>query len=78
MATSTGYYKDLLEQSLGIPFSVGNKIEVLKNGDEIYPSMLNGIKKAKERIEFLTFIYWKGNIAYMFAEELSNKAKEGG
>lgn len=77
MSKSTDYYKDLLEQSLGIPFTVGNRIEILKNGDEIFPAMLSAIKDAKERIELLTFVYWKGNIAHEFAKELAKKAKEG-
>lgn len=70
-------YQGLLEQSLGIPFSTGNKINILKNGNEIFPAMLRAIRAAKERIEFLTFVYWEGEIAYRFAKELSKKAEEG-
>ncbi|SMO93864.1 phospholipase D-like domain-containing protein [Gracilimonas mengyeensis] len=77
MSDSTSYYQGLLEQSLGIPFSFGNKIEVLKNGDQIFPSMLEAIRNAEERIEFLTFVYWKGNIAREFARALARKAEEG-
>lgn len=66
-----------MEQSLGVPFTSGNRIEILKNGDEIFPSMLQAIREAKERIEFLTFVYWTGNIAREFAQALSNKAEEG-
>lgn len=70
-------YKNLLEQSLGIPFSSGNKIKVLKNGNEIFPAMLKAIDEAGERIEFLTFVYWSGNVASDFAKALAKKAKEG-
>lgn len=71
------YYKRVLEQSLGIPFTSGNKVEILRNGDEIFPAMLESINQAEKRVEFLTFVYWSGDIAVKFATALSNKAKEG-
>ena len=77
MNSSIDYYKGLLEQTLGIPFTTGNSIKVLKNGDRIFPAMLKAIAQAKKRIEFLTFIYWTGNIAREFANALANKAEEG-
>ena len=77
MNSSFDYYKSLLEQILGIPFTTGNDIKVLKNGDKIFPAMLKAINKAKERVEFVTFVYWTGNIAQIFAKTLANKAEEG-
>lgn len=77
MSSSYEYYKSLLEQSLGIPFTSGNAIQVLKNGDMIFPAMLGAIEEAKERIEFLTFVYWTGDIAHEFAKALAKKAEEG-
>lgn len=77
MNSSFDYYKDLLEQTLGIPFTSGNNIQVLKNGNRIFPAMLEAIYQAKERVEFLTFVYWTGNIAHKFANALANKAVEG-
>ena len=77
MAESPSYYENLLEQTLGIPFTHNNRVQVLKNGDQIFPAMLEAIEQAEERIEFLTFVYWAGNIAYDFAKALSKKAEEG-
>ncbi|PAU95068.1 cardiolipin synthase B [Aliifodinibius salipaludis] len=77
MSSSFDYYKGLLEQTLGIPFTSGNNIQVLKNGDEIFPAMLEAIHQAEERVEFLTFVYWTGNIAQKFAKALAQKAEEG-
>ena len=70
-------YQGTLEQVLGIPFSSGNAVEVLRNGDEIFPAMLNAIQIAETSIDFLTFVYWTGDIADRFADALSNKAREG-
>lgn len=77
MTSVDSNYKNLLEQSLGIPFSTGNRIKVLKNGDEIFPAMLKAIDEAKERVEFLTFVYWTGSVASDFANALAKKAEEG-
>lgn len=70
------YYKKLLERSLGIPFTSGNSVSVLKNGNQIFPAMLKAIADSEERIEFLTFVYWKGAIAEKFAHALAEKAKD--
>lgn len=38
--------------------------------------MLKAIRQAKEKIEFLTFVYWTGDIAQEFAETLAKKAED--
>lgn len=70
-------YQQALEQTIGVPFTEGNSVTVLKNGDEIFPSMKDAVSKAQESISFLTFVYWQGDIAVEFAELFSKKAKEG-
>ncbi len=70
-------YQQALEQTIGVPFTEGNSVTVLKNGDEIFPAMLQAISEAQDSISFLTFVYWKGEIADEFAELFSKKAKEG-
>ncbi len=67
----------LLEQTVGIPFTHNNTVEVLINGDEIFPAMIAAIEKATKNVDFLTFVYWEGDIANRFAEALANKAAEG-
>tara|TARA_R110000868_G_scaffold235273_8_gene489101 strand:+ start:6177 stop:7319 length:1143 start_codon:yes stop_codon:yes gene_type:complete len=69
--------RKVLEQTIGIPFTEGNTIEILKNGDEIFPTMLDAIDESSKSIDFLTFVYWKGNIASTFAKSLAKKAEEG-
>src|SRR5690625_1428716 len=77
MAMKETTYKRLLGQSLGIPFTSGNKVEILKNGIEIFPCMLEAKRNAKERVEFLTYVYWSGETPEEFAAALSKKAQEG-
>ena len=69
-------YQQALEQTIGVPFTEGNSVTVLKNGDEIFPSMIEAVSKAQRSISFLTFVYWQGNIAVEFAELFSRKARE--
>ena len=74
---NTTRYRRALEAALGIPFVNGNRVQVLQNGDAIFPAMLAAIRGAGQRIDFLTFIYWQGDIASEFAEALSEKAQQG-
>lgn len=69
--------RQTLEAVLGIPFTDGNRVEVLRNGDEIFPAMLDAIAAARSSIDFLTFVYWTGDIARRFADALSKQARAG-
>jgi len=66
-----------LEGVLGVPATEGNSVEVLRNGDQIFPAMLEAIENARHTIDLLTFVYWKGEIGEEFAERLAAKASEG-
>ena len=67
----------MLEAVLGVPVTSGNRIDVLKNGDQIFPAMLEAIDAAERSIDLLTFIYWNGEIGQEFADHLSAKARAG-
>jgi cardiolipin synthase len=62
---------------LGPPVISGNRFEMLLNGDHIFPSMLEGIRSARQTITFETFIYWSGEIGEQIAQALADKAREG-
>jgi len=62
---------------LGPPIVDGNKVEVLLNGDQIFPAMLKAIREAKHTIDFETYIYWSGDIGRQFTEALSERARAG-
>jgi cardiolipin synthase len=66
-----------LESVLGVPATDGNHVDILRNGDEIFPAMLQAIDAARYSIDFLTFVYWKGEIGTKFAEALSRRARDG-
>ncbi len=70
-------FRRAMEGLLGVPATEGNRIEVLRNGDQIFPSMLTAIREATETIDFATYVYWTGDIAVEFAESLSERARAG-
>ena len=67
----------LLESLAGAPVRDGNKIDVLRNGHEIFPAMLEAIRAAERSIDFATFVYWRGDIAPEFADALGDRARVG-
>jgi len=66
-----------LEGIIGVPMTEGNAVTVLRNGDEIFPAMLEAIAAATRTIDFLTFVYWRGEIGDRFAHALADRAKAG-
>lgn len=70
-------FKRSIGTLLGPPILEGNKVEVLLNGDEIFPAMLSAIHSAKKTITFETFIYWSESIGEEFADALIERAKAG-
>ena len=66
-----------LEGIIGVPMTEGNDVEILRNGDQIFPVMLEAIAAAQHTIDFLTFVYWRGEIGTRFADALSERARAG-
>src|SRR3954470_18566743 len=66
-----------LEGIIGVPATEGNRIDVLRNGDEIFPAMLEAIEGAHNTIDFLTFVYWDGRVGEDFANRLADRARDG-
>lgn len=68
---------DVVRAQTTSPVASRNEIEMFVNGDEIFPPMLEAIRTAQETIEFLTFVYWTGDIAEEFAGALADAAQRG-
>jgi cardiolipin synthase len=65
------------EVIIGTPFTEGNDLTVLRNGDEIFPAMLDAIRGATNTVDLMTFVYWRGDIAVEFARAMSERARAG-
>jgi cardiolipin synthase len=67
----------LVEALTAAPLRQGNRVTVLRNGDEIFPAMLAAIRSAERTIDFATYVYWTGSIAPQFAGALAERASAG-
>jgi cardiolipin synthase len=70
-------FKREMSVLLGPTVLPGNRIDVLNNGDEIFPAMLEAMRGAQHTITFETYIYWSGEIGRTFSEVLSERARAG-
>jgi cardiolipin synthase len=75
--TGDAQFRRSLGVLLGPPLVQGNKVEVLLNGDQIFPAMLKAIREARQTITFETYIYWSESIGREFSEALSERARAG-
>ncbi|MGY1634640.1 phospholipase D-like domain-containing protein [Geodermatophilus sp. SYSU D01186] len=66
-----------LEALLGVPFSEGNRVEVLRNGTETFPALLSAISAATRSIDLLWFAWRSGTVAACITEALADRARAG-
>ena len=67
----------ILTSVSGVPTTPGNRLDLLRNGEEIFPAMLASIEDATTSIDLLTFVYWSGSIGSQFADALGRAAARG-
>jgi cardiolipin synthase len=64
--------------ALGNPTLVaGNKIDLLNNGDEYFPAMLDAMRAARHTINFEAFILYSDPVGTQFRDVLCQRAKDG-
>ena len=76
-AIDSEVFLDTMAGATGMPFVEGNRVELLNNGDEFYPAMLEALEGAQASITIEAYIYWAGDIGLRFARALAAKAKSG-
>ncbi len=76
-ADSAQRLRRAIRAAVGSTLEDGNSVSVLRNGVEIFPAMLDAVTEARRSIDFLTFIYWTGDIAQRFADALSERSRAG-
>src|ERR1700681_3588709 len=75
-----GDFVTLLPSIVGLTQSSleqGNQIQLLENGDQFFPALLNAIAQARESIHIESYIWWKGDICDQVAKALAAKAHHG-
>ncbi len=76
-ATDDPQFARAMSVLLGPPIVAGNEVQVLVNGDRIFPAMLQAIAQAQQTITFETYIYWSEAIGQKFADALTERAQAG-
>ncbi len=66
-----------MQRRLGVRFTAGNEVRILRDGEETFPAMLSAIQEAKERILFETYIFRHDRTGVRFFETLLEKARAG-
>ncbi len=67
----------LVQQVAGRSLLPGNRVDVLVDGDEAYPAMLEAIEKAERTITLATYIFDKDPVGMKFVDALA-RAKDRG
>ncbi|WP_290650181.1 phospholipase D-like domain-containing protein [Aquisalimonas sp.] len=69
------------ERAMGLllqqPITEGNAIDLLQDGEAIYPAMLDAIDAAEHSITFETYEFWGEDAAGAFADALAAAAERG-
>jgi cardiolipin synthase len=65
------------EALTGAPISWGSDVELLINGDRIFPCFLDTIRGAQKTVCMTTYVYWRGDIAHEIADALCERAEAG-
>jgi cardiolipin synthase len=59
------------------PILGGNRVELLFNGEQIFPAMLQAIRSARKSITYAQYLYEGGPIAYELAEAFAERCRAG-
>ena len=65
------------EALTGAAIAPGSDVELLVNGDRIFPKFLETIASAEQTLNVQTYVYWRGDIAREVAGAICAKAREG-
>ena len=62
----------------GAAMTSGNRLELLENGDAIFPAMLAAISSAAETtVNFEAYIFWSDEVGTRFRDALAERAAHG-
>lgn len=61
----------------GLPLVGGNRIEMLHNGEQVYPAMLAAIEAARRSLYLVTYIFESNATGYRFVDALADAVARG-
>ncbi|HEU4405053.1 MAG TPA: phospholipase D-like domain-containing protein [Polyangiaceae bacterium] len=72
-----GAFVRTLEGLTGAPFTAGNRVDELRNGDRIFGAMLEAIRGARHSVTFEANIFGPGEVTRAFTDALAERARAG-
>ena len=61
----------------GAVMTSGNRLDLLENGDAIFPAMLAAISSARRTVNFEAYIFWSGDVGARFRDAFADRAAHG-
>lgn len=74
---STRLFCEVMETQVGSEMEGGNDVELLFNGDAVYPRLFDDLKRARDLITFHVFWYRPGQLAEQLRQILEERARAG-
>jgi cardiolipin synthase A/B len=71
------HFLRVLEATCQTHLEPGNRVEILTDGEQFYPAMLQAIRCARETVNMECYIFKKGEIGDAFIDALCDRAKAG-
>ena len=70
-------FRTSLEAFAGAPIVGDNRVDILLNGEQTFPALLETIASARETITFEAYIFHEGRVADEIVEAVMNRCREG-
>jgi cardiolipin synthase A/B len=77
LTTDDPTFVSTMEAHTGSPVVGGNAVELLLNGDQIFPAKLAAIRSARRSITYAEYFYAEGENGREIAEALANQCRAG-
>lgn len=75
--TDSAEFLSTVAGATGVPLIAGNRVEILQNGDAIYPAMLADISRARHSITMEQYIFSAGETGREFAKAMAARSRDG-
>ncbi len=66
-----------LEANTGAPITPGNRVDILLNGNDVFPAMLEAVRSAKRSITFEQYVWEKSDVSEELALAIAERCRAG-
>ena len=77
MAVGSAAFANAMEAYTSAPIVGGNRVQVLLNGDEIFPALLAAIRGARHSITYAQYFFKDGPVAQAVVDALAERCRAG-